>query len=95
MGDLGSRESSGAPFPAPSREWEYLVAEGALHPPTVLFPILMACQAERRAPLRQPRLVCACMASRAGGDVGQLGHVLVLRGIGMTEATVGGDLVVK
>ena len=71
------------------------MAESALHPTTVLFPILMACQAERWAPLRQPRLVCACMASRAGGDVGQLGHMLVFRGIGMTEATVDGYLMVE
>lgn len=71
------------------------MAEGALHPTTVLFPILMAHQAESRAPLGQTSLVWAAVANRARGDVSQVSAVVPPGVFGMAKSAVYGGLVMK
>jgi len=71
------------------------VAEDALHPTAVLFPVLMAHQAESRAPLGQPRLVRTAVANRARGDVSQISAVVPLGVFGVAKSASDGGLVMK
>lgn len=71
------------------------MAESALHPTAMLLPILMAGQADGRAPLGQPCLIRLAVAHGARCHVSHVPAVVPLGISGMTEPAVGGGLVVK
>ena len=60
-----------------------LVAESALHPTAVFLPVLMANQAEARAPLGQPSLVRTTVANSAGSHMSHVTSVIAFGITGM------------
>ena len=71
------------------------MAQSAFHPATVLLPILMAHQTDRRAPLGQPSLVRAAVANRARRHVSQVPPVVPLGVSCMAQAAVRSWLMVQ